>query len=253
VSVLVSNTIGNSNTAIGIEALESNTSGSNNTASGASALQSNTTGSNNIALGVNAGFNLTSGKNNIDIGNTGVAGEAAKIRIGTKGTQKAAFIAGISGVAVSGGTVVVNLNGQLGIAGSSARFKKEIRPMTRSSEALFSLKPVTFRYKEELDPAGIPQFGLVAEDVEKVAPDLVLRDEDGELMSVRYEAVNAMLLNEFLKEHQKVETQEAKLAEQDRRIAEQEKQIERLNVGLQQVAARIKLEEGDVTRVADSQ
>ena len=252
-SVLVSNTIGNSNTAIGIEALESNTSGSNNTASGASALQSNTTGSNNIALGVNAGFNLTIGKNNIDIGNTGVAGEAAKIRIGTKGTQKSAFIAGISGVAVSGSTVVVNLNGQLGIAGSSVRFKKEIRPMTKSSETIFSLKPVTFRYKEELDPAGIPQFGLVAEDVEKVAPDLVLRDEDGELMSVRYEAVNAMLLNEFLKEHQKVETQEAKLAEQDRRIAEQEKQIERLNLGLQQVAARVKLEERDVTRVADPQ
>ena len=172
----------------------------------------NTTGSNNIALGFNAGFNLTTGSNNIDIGNTGVAaGESNTIRIGTEGTQKATFIAGISGVTVAGGVgVIIDTNGHLGTVVSSARFKDEIKPMDKASEAILALQPVTFRYKKELDPDGIPQFGLVAEQVEKVNPDLVARDEQGKPYTVRYEAVNAMLLNEFLKEHRKVEEQATK-------------------------------------------
>ena len=120
-----------------------------------------------------------------------MAGEAAKIRIGKQGTQNGTFIAGIYGIAVPGSPVVVNSNGKLGVTSSSARFKQAIRPMEKTSEAILSLKPVTFRYKEDIDPEGIPQFGLVAE-VGKVNPDLVTRDEEGKAYTVRYDAVNAM-------------------------------------------------------------
>jgi hypothetical protein len=163
-------------------------------------------------LGYNAGANLTAGNNNIDIGNGGVAAEANTIRIGTSGTQTATFIAGIRGVAIAGAQPVgVNANGQLGIRASSARFKEAITPMDKTSEAILSLQPVAFRYKKELDPAGVPQFGLVAEQVAKVNPDLVARDDQGKPFTVRYDEVNAMLLNEFLKEHHKVEEQEARI------------------------------------------
>jgi hypothetical protein len=159
-------------------------------------------------VGNQAGVNLTTGNNNIDIGAPGAAGEANTIRIGKQGTQKQTFIAGISGVAVTGSTVVVNSSGKLGVAASSARFKQAIKPMDKASEALLALKPVTFRYKQEIDPDGIPQFGLIAEEVEKVNPNLVIRDEEGKIMSVRYEAVNAMLLNEFLEAHRKLQEQQ---------------------------------------------
>src|SRR5258707_214556 len=203
---LVSNTTGFYNTGTGVNALAINTAGGFNTADGPFALVSNTTGNANIGLGTNAGSNLTTGGNNIDIGNSGVAAEANIIRIGPAGTQSATFIAGISGATASGGAaVLVNSNGQLGTITSSRRFKQEIKPMDKASEAILALRPVTFRYKQEIDPKGIPQFGLVAEEVEQVNPDLVARDEKGQVYTVRYEAVNAMLLNEFLKEHQKVE------------------------------------------------
>jgi len=169
-------------------------------ADGFQALLLNTTGSNNIALGSKAGSNLTIGSNNIDIAAPGVAGEANTIRIGKSATQKKTFIAGIRGVTVASGVgVIVGSSGQLGTVVSSARFKEAIKPMDKSSEAVLALKPVTFRYKEEMDPDKIPQFGLIAEDVEKVNPDLVVRDDDGRVSTVRYEAVNAMLLNEFSK------------------------------------------------------
>ena len=155
-------------------------------------------------MGFQAGVNLTTGNNKIDIGNTGVAGESNKIRIGRQGTHNGTFIAGISGVGVSGSQVVVNAMGKLGVATSSARFKEDIKPMDKASETIHGLKPVTFSYKKQLDPEGIPQFGLVAEEVEKVNPDLVVRDAEGKVYTVRYEAVNAKLLNEFLKEHGKV-------------------------------------------------
>ncbi len=214
-SALMSNTIGNFNTAIGYETLISNATAHDNTAIGANALIGNTMGSGNTALGSSAGANLTTGGNNIDIGSPGVAGDSNKIRIGIKGTQKATFVAGISGVTVANGVgVIVNPQGQLGTVVSSARFKDSIKPMDKASEAILSLQPVTFRYKHELDPDGIPQFGLVAEQVEKVNPNLVARDEEGKPYTVRYEAVNAMLLNEFLKEHRKVESLEKAMAEQ---------------------------------------
>ena len=150
----------------------------NNTANGQNAMRSNTTGSFNIALRGNAGFNLTTGSNNIEIGNRGVAGESGIIRIGTRGTHTNTYIAGISGVTVPGGVgVIVGTNGKLGTVVSSARFKDEIKPMDKASEAILAMKPVTFRYKKELDPDGIPQFGLVAEEVEKVNPALVARDD----------------------------------------------------------------------------
>jgi hypothetical protein len=225
------NTTGNENTATGGNALINNRTGNNNTANGFGALRNNN-GSNNIALGYNAGVNLTTGDNNIDIGNAGVAGEAGVIRIGTTGTQAATFIAGIRGVPISGGTEVgVNSSGQLGVRASSARYKDAIQPMDKASEAILALKPVTFHYKKDLDPAGVPQFGLVAEDVEKVNPDLVARDGEGKPYTVRYEAVNAMLLNEFLKEHRKNEEQESKIGQQEAKIAGQQKQIEALYRG----------------------
>src|SRR5216683_2172011 len=187
---LFSNTTAIRNTASGSFALFSNTTGPNNTAAGYDALLNNTTGVGNIALGNFAGSNLTTGDNNIDIGNVGIADEANTIRIGTVGTQTAIYVAGIIGKTVPMSTpVFVNANGQLGTSTSSARFKDRIKPMDKASEAILALKPVTFRYKKELDPKGIPQFGLVAEQVEKVNSDLVARDEQGNPYTVRYEAV----------------------------------------------------------------
>ena len=221
-------TTGSENTANGSAALQSNTTGSDNTANGVDALFFNTTGSSNIALGVSAGQNLTTGNNNIDIGNPGVAAEANTIRIGTVGTQTKTFIAGISGATVpTGVAVVVDSTGHLGTTTSSARFKDAIKPMDKASEAILALKPVSFRYKKELDPDGIPQFGLVAEEVEKVNPDLVARDDQGKPYTVRYEAVNAMLLNEFIKARCQIESQQ--------------KQIDALTAGLQKVSAQIEL------------
>jgi len=241
VSALYSNTTGYYNVASGVSALFYNVVGHDNTAEGFQALLKNK-GSSNIGIGSNAGANLTSGSNNIDIGNLGVAGDAAKIRIGKQGTQTATYIAGIYGKTVASGTkvaVMIDSTGKLGTVVSSARFKHEIKPMDKASEAILALKPVTFRYKEELDPDGMPQFGLIAEEVEKVNPDLVVRDEDGKVNTVSYEAVNAMLLNEFLKEHRKVEELRAIIAKQDATNAQQQKQIEALTVGLQKITAQL--------------
>jgi len=259
-SALSSNTTGHDNTANGSYALYRNNTASYNTANGVSALQNNTSGddntaegfqallnnmgSNNIGLGSDAGSSLTTGSNNIDIGNVGVAAEASTIRIGTAGTHTKAFMAGLVGAGtstVTGTAVVVNSNGRLGVSSSSARFKDQIKPMDNTSEAILALKPVTFRYKHELDPEGIPQFGLVAEEVDKVNPDLVARDLEGKVFTVRYEAVNAMLLNEFIKEHRKVEEQDHKIQKQEATIAEQQKQIEALIAGLQRVSDQLEL------------
>jgi hypothetical protein len=272
VSALFSNQIGNDNTATGISALEADTTGSYNTATGVSALYSNTgaaqlntangfkavysntagtgntgegyralvnsTGSNNIGLGSNAGFNLTTGSNNIDIGNMGVAAEASTTRIGTAGSQTRAFIAGIRGVATVNANalpVVIDSAGQLGTVSSSARFKNEIKPMDQTSEAILALKPVTFQYKS--DNTGTPQFGLIAEEVAKVNPDLVVRDGRCEIYTVRYDAVNAMLLNEFLKEHCKVEEQEATITQ--------------LKKGMEAVIAHLKEQDWKIQKISD--
>ena len=163
--------------------------------------------------------------------NTGLgigAGESNTICVGTSGTQTKTVIAGIFGTTVAGGVgVIVGSGGRLGTVVSSERFKEAIKPMDKASEAIFALKPVTFRYKQKLDPERIPQFGLVAEDVEKINPALVARDNEGKPYTVRYDAVNAMLLNEFLKEHRKVESLQ--------------KQVEALTAGLQKVSAQVEL------------
>ena len=220
---------GNRNTANGYKALTALAGGrSFNTAMGVAALVKLAGGDDNTAVGSRAGADLIAGSGNVYIGNPGVADQNGTIRIG--GPQRRTFISGIRGVAVSGNPVVVNADGQLGVAASSARFKHEIEPMDEASQAILPLEPVSFRYKKDIDPENTPQFGLVAEDVEKVDPDLVIRDKEGKPCSVRYDQVNAMLLNEFLKAHREME-------EQDAIIAQQEKQIEALFVELQKVEA----------------
>jgi Chaperone of endosialidase len=207
-------------------ALGSNTSGFSNTAIGARALLI-ATGNYNVALGDSAGESLTTGDNNIDIGYNvvGVKDESNTIRIGNKDIT-ATYIRGISGQTVVGGTAVfVDSSGKLGTMTASMRFSDEIKPMDKASETILTLKPVTFRYKQEIDPKRTRQFGLIAEEVEKVNPDLVGRDEKGKVYSLRYDAVNAMLLNEFLKEHRKVE--------------QLEKQVAALTAGLQKVSAQL--------------
>ena len=251
---LFSDTTGNDNAATGAATLFANTTGNVNTADGYGALANNTTGFGNTALGANAGSDLTTGDNNIDIGYNvvGLAGESNTIRIGNNDITDT-FIRGISGTTIaSGDSVLVASNGHLGTITSSARFKDEIRPMDKTSEAIFSFKPVTFRYKKEIDPAGTHQFGLVAEDVEKVNPELVTRDETGKVNSVRYDQINAMLLNEFLKEHEtvqelksRIQKQEAIIAQQQKsfesNLARQEERIEALTSGLQKVTAQLHL------------
>jgi len=254
---LNSNTTGNNNTATGDFALLDNTTGDRNTAHGLAALETNETGndntaigdsallqskdSNNIALGSGAGLNLRTGDHNIYIGNAGLSSnENRVIRIGTRQTHRATYIAGISGAIVPAGVgVIVGTDGKLGTVVSSERFKTETKPMDKASEAILALKPVTFRYKKELDPNGIPQFGLVAEDVEKVNSDLVARDDKGKPYTVRYEAVNAMLLNEFLKEHRMVEKQQATIAQLKAADAKQEEKISALTELVKAQAAQI--------------
>lgn len=202
---LYNNTTGSFNIGIGGFALESNLTGTRNTVVGNGALSFNTAGSNNIAIGYNAA-GQTSGSNNIVVGNPGVAGENKAIRIGNQGTQIKTFIAGIRGATVTGGAVVVvSKAGQLGVQTSSRRFKQGIRPMGDASSALLKLKPVTFRYKEADEEGQTPkQFGLIAEDVARVLPELVLYDEFGRPETVAYQTLSSLLLNEFLKEHDKL-------------------------------------------------
>ena len=222
---LFTNTSGDQNTATGVGALLSNVTGHGNTANGTVALLNNTSGDDNIALGNNAGSLLTTGNFNIDIGNPGLTGESSTIRIGGN-LQTRTFIAGIRGVTTGNANaipVLIDSLGQLGTMSSSRRFKEEIKPMSQTSEAIHSLKPVTFHYKS--DTADTPQFGLIAEEVAAVTPDLVVRDKEGKPYTVRYEAVNAMLLNEFLKEHRKVE--------------QMQKEIDALTAGLQRVSAQL--------------
>src|SRR6478672_11830646 len=227
---LFANVAGNDNTANGFRALVSNeeATANANTAIGSRALENNHGGHDNIALGYRAGANFSPGSNNIYIGNVGLTGESGTIRIGDADQTKT-FIAGISGASVTGAPVSVSADGQLGTMPSSQRFKDEIKPMDDASEAIFALEPVTFRYKKELDPDGIPQFGLVAEELARVNPDLVVRDAGGKPYTVRYDAVNAMLLNEFLKEHRKVENLESALEQLTARLQEQDLKVQKMS------------------------
>ena len=211
--------------------------GSVNVVVGAAALVHNAHGSLNTVIGYFAGASVE-GNDNIYIGATsanGVTSESSTIRIGDPVAIDGCYIAGISGRTASGGAqVFITGDGKLGTLTSSARFKDDIKPMANTSESILALNPVTFRYKEEIDPEGIPQFGLLAEDVEAVNPKLVVHDKMGKLYTVRYEAVNAMLLNEFLKAHEKME-------EQGATIARLQKQVEALTAGLQKVSAQLEL------------
>jgi Chaperone of endosialidase len=223
---LVNNTTGTNNTVNGAFALLNNSTGSLNTVIGEGALFNNTTGNGNIVVGGGAGFFLDADADlNIIIGNDGLPGDAGTIRIGNINHTRA-FIAGIRGVTTGNMDtvpVIIDSAGQLGTVSSSLRYKKEIKPMDKASEAILALKPVTFRYKNAKKDA--PQFGLIAEEVAAVNPDLVVHDAKGEIYTVRYDAVNAMLLNEFLKEHRKVE--------------QLEQQVEALTAGLQNVSAQL--------------
>jgi hypothetical protein len=239
-SAALNSSTGFRNTATGRAALSTNTTGNDNTAMGFNALLNNTTGIKNIALGFRAGSLLTTGDDNIDIGNPGQPGESSTIRIGRVQDHTATFLVGLSGATVpTGVAVIVDADGHLGTTTSSARFKEEIKPMDEASEAILALKPVTFHYKRDLDPKGVPQFGLVAEDVEKVNPALVARDAEGKVFTVRYEAVNAMLLNEFLKEHRKNEQQEATISQLKTELAQQQKEIKALSAQIQKVSAQV--------------
>jgi uncharacterized coiled-coil protein SlyX len=250
---LLHNTTGNHNTAAGDNALVHNTIGIFNTAIGAHALDNNVTGSSNAALGFQAGFNIT-GSGNVCIGEniSGLAGESNVTRIRNIGSTAQA----------NGIFVTVGAGGKLGFQGSSRRYKDDIKPMDKVSEELFALKPVSFRYKQEIDPARSLDFGLIAEDVATVNPDLVARDDEGKIVTVRYQAVNAMLLNEFLKEHKKVEEQQASIAELKSTVAQQKKdfqataahqqeQIEALTAGLQKVSAQLEASKS-APRVVDN-
>jgi YHS domain-containing protein len=214
----------------------------------------NTTGSHNTAIGESAGYFIPPpGDYNIYVGaGAGLhssAGENNAIRIGdnlpeTSGAS-ACYIGGIFNQTAFSAAVFVDSGGHLGTQTSSKRFKEDIAPVNAASEALFGLQPVTFRYKKSIDPARRRQFGLVAEEVEKVDPDLVMRDNQGKPYSVRYDAVNAMLLNEFLKEHRAVQELQATVAEQQKsfesKFVQQQKQIGALTAGLQKVSAQMEL------------
>ena len=240
-SALYSNTTGIGNTAEGGDALFSNTTGGGNTAIGEGALSSNTIGNVNIAVGAFAGHARTTGNNNIDIGNTSaVAAESNAIRIGNF-LHTATYIAGILGNGPFSCSVSIDpVTGQLGVGGciSSERFKKDIDSMDDASEAIFSFKPVTFHYKN--DKTNVPQFGLIAEEVAKVNPALIAVDKEGKPYSVRYEAVNAMLLNEFLKEHRRGEEQDCKIQEQEKMIAELRSEIRNLAAVVNEQASELR-------------
>jgi hypothetical protein len=232
-SALFDNIDGLGNTACGANALQDNSIGNGNTANGQDALANNTSGGNNTALGVFAGLQQTTGSNNVYIG-ADIQGEA--------GESNRCYIASIFGQSSPNGLqVVVNSGNRLGTIASSERFKQDIKPMHKASEALFSLKPVSFHYKKEIDPAGTSQLGLVAEEVEKVNPDLVVRDKEGKPYSVRYDQVNAMLLNEFLTEHRKVQELEANNAEQQREIKALVATVKEHAAQIQKVSAQVEV------------
>ncbi|HEU5251429.1 MAG TPA: tail fiber domain-containing protein [Thermoanaerobaculia bacterium] len=245
---LLNNTTGNENTATGAFALSENSMGSGNTATGFFALSFNSTGvgntadgrgaleistgSNNIGIGSEAGSNLTTGNNNICIGNSGVAGESNAIRIGTVGTHMATFLAGINGTGVTGVPVLVSNSGQLGVAPSSRDVKEDIREIAHESDGLMRLRPVAFKYTTQIDPTGLAQYGLIAEEVADVYPDLVAYDRDGRPETVRYHLVNALLLNEVQKQH--------RIAEAQKMTIEREKaEIEELKARLSRLEARV--------------
>ena len=206
-NALYSNISGKGNAAQGVNALYYNSSGIRNLGIGSNALYDNTTGSYNIALGFDAGYNVTTGSNNIEIGASGTASDNNTIQIGVQGTQAFTTIAGIYGTPVTGSAVYVTSTGQLGVQASSERYKTDIAPMPDLSEKLSQLRPVTFHYKT--DPNGVRQYGLIAEEVDKVSPELVIRDETGKIQGVHYEELAPMLLSEVQRQQGALQEQHA--------------------------------------------
>ena len=260
-SALANNTAGAQNTALGFTALFLNTTGSHNTAVGQNAGRF-ITGDGNTALGDQAGRNITSGTNNICIGRDagfGFTTTDSSIAIGLageNGPSPRCYIGNIRGVTVAnadGINVIVDSDGQLGTSNSSRRFKKDIKPMEQASEVILALKPVTFHYKDaDTKKAGdTPQLVLIAEDVAEVNPDLVVYEDHGQPLSVRYEAVNAMLLNEFLKEHKKGEEQDRKLESQARTIQQQQDTITYLKRKVEMLVDRVKEHDSKIQRATD--
>jgi polyhydroxyalkanoate synthesis regulator phasin len=215
---LRANTTGESNTGFGAYALPANTTGGNNIGIGVQSLYQNATGSNNIAVGFQAAYNLINGSNTIEIGSAGAAGDKNLIRLGTQGTQTEAIIAGVYGSTVTGSAVYVTSAGKLGVLASSERYKTAIAPMGSNSEKLQQLRPVTFQLKN--DPSGAVQYGLIAEEVNKVYPELVIRDDLGTIQGLRYEELTPMLLNEVQKQQARIEALSNQNAEQARQIAD---------------------------------
>jgi len=227
---LFNDTTGTSNTAIGNVTLYTNTTGNFNTAVGNGAL-SYSTGSSNTVLGSGAGNNIFTANNVICIGQ----GEQGQ------DVSDSCYIANIWNQPGGSQAVYVNSDGKLGALVSSRRFKDEIKPIEQASEIIYGLRPVSFRYKPEIEPTRPRAFGLIAEDVEKVSPDLVTRGSDGKVNSVRYDAVNSMLLNEFLKEHRKVQELEATVTEQKKGMAVLTAQLKEQAAQIQKVSAQLEM------------
>jgi hypothetical protein len=236
VAALYSNTIGNYNEASGQAALYSNTSGSGNEASGHAALYSNTTGSYNVAVGYGAGYDQTTGSNNIYIGHRGMASESGITRIGTPKTQTETYVAGIENAKITGSAVYVTSSGQLGVLASSERYKMGITPIG-TTEKLQQLRPVRFHLKS--DPKGEVQYGLIAEEVAKVYPELVIRDDKGRIDGVRYDELAPMLLSELQQQKQKLAAQDQRAASQNAKISQLQEQLTEMH------AALLKLESKD--------
>jgi hypothetical protein len=252
VGALLTNTSGNDNTADGLFALYFNTTGSENTAIGENALEQNTVGNTNTAIGEGALFQNATGSGNVACGflaGNQVSAANNVIAIGHDGADvsNTTWVGNIYGVSTQSGTtapVVVSDGGQLGTVASSQRFKKDITTMEKASQSILSLRPVTFHYKN--DANNTPHFGLIAEEVAKVNPALVLPDKEGKPYTVRYDAVNAMLLNEFLKEHRRVQELEAN-------AARQENEIKALTAGLQKVTAQLEVSKPPRQTVSNNQ
>ena len=248
---LIFNDDADNNTATGAFALSGNISGSENTATGVTALNSNTTGDSNTAIGFSALFNNTTGFQNIGVGraagqNVVTANHVIAIGANALDISNSCFIGQIyTNIQPQVGTdpdqVTINSNGRLGRANvSSRRYKHDIEPLHTASEAIYQLKPVSFRYHKQYDQTQTIAFGLIAEGVAEVNPDLVGRNREGQPESVRYEQINAMLLNEFLKEHRKGEEQDCKIQEQETTIAELKSEIRNLAAMLNQQATELR-------------
>jgi hypothetical protein len=242
-SALIHNTIGGNNTAVGNCAMYSNTTGSNNTAIGSDcALGGNTTGSNNIGIGANGfgGGNITTTSDNIEIGNAGTSADSGAIRIGAAGTQTTAFIAGIYGVTTSASNavpVLIDSNGNLGTISSSRRYKDDIQDMADASSALMRLRPVTFRYKKPFNDGSKPiQYGLIAEEVAEVYPDLVARTADGQIETVKYQVLDSMLLNELQKQNTTISAQKEQIGAQEQHIRSLEERLAKVEAALEGTA-----------------